>query len=205
MAIIDPRVAAKIQSELMPGETVRWAGVPNPRVIFHSDDWYAIPFSLLWCGFWIFWEGLALGWWRNSARDTPWSFAVLWGIPFIVFGQYMVWGRFLADGWLKRRTYYAVSNSRVLLVQEAWKRKTRSIYISTIPEVESEGTAIGTIWLGPKLPILGGKGSPKRSTSRFYLSDKVPALADIDDVDSVRRLIMELRDGNHHDKTFLTY
>jgi len=30
-------------------------------------------------------------------------------------------------------------------------------------------------------------------------------LADIDDVDSVRRLIMELRGGNHHDKTFLTY
>jgi hypothetical protein len=39
-------VRNRFQPELMPGESILWAGVPNPKVIFHPDDWIAIPFSL---------------------------------------------------------------------------------------------------------------------------------------------------------------
>ena len=41
---------------------------------------------------------------------------VLWGVPFVVIGQYMVWGRFLYDAWLKPRTYYGITNRRVLIL-----------------------------------------------------------------------------------------
>jgi hypothetical protein len=187
---IDPHAVMKVQPELMPGEIVHWAGMPNPRVIFHSDDWYAIPFSLLWGGFFIFSEGGALGYWGHSVRfANNSSFDVIWGVPFLVFGQYLIWGRFLVDAWCKRRTYYAVTDRRVLIVQEAWGRNTRSPYLSAIPEIALEGTSTGTLWLGPKLPILGAKGAPKRNMSRFYMGQRVPVLADIDDVDSVYRLI----------------
>jgi hypothetical protein len=195
VATIDPQAAMKVQPELMPGEVLHWAGMPNSAVIFHSDDWTAIPFSLLWGGFFIFWEAGALGYWGEGQRDhAPSTFMVIWGIPFIVAGQYMIWGRFLADGWSKRRTYYAITDRRVLIVQEAWRRKARSCYIDAIPEVVREGTTTGTLWLGPKLSILGGRRSPKRSMSRFDMGDGVPVLADIDDVDSVYRTIMELRE-----------
>jgi hypothetical protein len=40
---------------------------------------------------------------------------VLWGVPFVVIGQYMIWGRFLYDAWLKPRTYYGITNRRVLM------------------------------------------------------------------------------------------
>src|SRR5208283_4403082 len=108
------------------------AGMPNPRVVFHSDDWFAIPFSLLWGGFAIFWEASVLGFWNFSARSGlhPVSyFMALWGVPFVVIGQYMIWGRFLVDAWLKRRTYYAVTNRRVLILQEGWKRGTRFSFL----------------------------------------------------------------------------
>jgi hypothetical protein len=39
---IDPRAAQKVQPELMSGESIYWAGMPNPSVIFHSDDWYVM-------------------------------------------------------------------------------------------------------------------------------------------------------------------
>jgi hypothetical protein len=65
---IDPRAAQKIQSELMSGESIYWAGMPNPRVVFHSDDWAVIPFSLVWTGFFIFWEADALGIWRDKSQ-----------------------------------------------------------------------------------------------------------------------------------------
>src|SRR5579864_5791511 len=37
--------------EMLPGETIEWSGRPNPAVILHKEDWFMIPFSLLWGGF----------------------------------------------------------------------------------------------------------------------------------------------------------
>jgi len=155
LGIIDPEVSLKVQSELMPGESLLWTGRPNPRVVFHSDDLYLVPFSLLWGGFAIFWEMGVLGYWGNGPKGgTASAFMSLWGIPFVAAGQYMIWGRFFYDGWLKRRTYYSVTDRRVLVVQEGWKRKTSWMYIDAIPTIEREGTTAGTLWFEPRYPVL---------------------------------------------------
>ncbi|HUL34879.1 MAG TPA: hypothetical protein VL128_13425 [Candidatus Eisenbacteria bacterium] len=194
MITIDPRAAEKIQPELLSGETIYWAAMPNPNKIFHSDDWSIIPFSLIWTGFFVFMEGQAFGYWTSGSKSADTDiFMALWGIPFLVFGQYIVWGRFLHDAWLKRRTFYAVTNRRVLIIQESWKPRSSFTFLEHIGEISTEGTDVGTLWLGPKLPILGGRRSPKRSMSRFDLSGRTPVLADIDNVDYVNRLIQELR------------
>ena len=150
-----------MQPDLTSSERVYWAGIPNPRVIFHSDDWYAIPFSLLWGGFAIFWEGSVLGYWdhpQNGSSAGAFSlFMIVWGIPFVVIGQYLIWGRFLYDAWLKRRTYYVVTDRRVLILQEGWThRKISATYLQEIPNIEGEGTATGTLWFGPKYPVIAG-------------------------------------------------
>lgn len=194
MGFIDPEVSSKIQPELMTNESILWAGRPNPSVIFHSDDWYLIPFSLLWGGFAIFWEAGVLGYWNGGFKDgTPSTFMALWGIPFILVGQYMIWGRFFYDGWIKRRTYYAVTNRRILAAQNALKYKTCWIYINAIPTLVREGSPTGTLWFGPKYPIMGGYGQKMRGTSRFAVRD-IPIFADIDDLDSVYRMVLDLRE-----------
>jgi hypothetical protein len=194
LGIIDPEVSSKIQPELMSGESLLWTGKPNPLIVFHSDDWYIVPFSLLWGGFAIVWEMVVLGYWGNGPKGgVPSIFMSLWGIPFIAAGQYMIWGRFLHDGWVKRRIYYAVTNRRVWVVREGWKRKTGWVYINSIPTVEREGPAPGTLWFGPKYPVLGPRGQTKRSTSRFSISD-VPVFADIDDLDTVYHMVLDLRE-----------
>jgi len=194
MATIDPQAAMRVQPEMLSGENVYWAGMPNPSVIFHSDDWYAIPFSLLWGGFTIFWEASVLGYWGNGPRGgTPSLFMTIWGIPFVVIGQYFIWGRFLLDAWLKRRTFYAVTNRRVLVVQEGWKRKISSTFLEAIPNVEREGVMMGTLWFGTKYPLIVGRSQRGRSLSRISIGD-VPVFADIEDVDSVYRLVMELKE-----------
>jgi len=169
----------------MSGEGLLWTGKPNPGKVFHSDDWYMVPFSLLWGGFAIFWESLA--------AKCGSSFMLLWGIPFIVIGQYMIWGRFLYDAWIKRRTYYAISNRRILLYQAGWKQKNSAVYLEGIPALDKEGTGIGTIWFGQKYPIIAGRGHRTRTWSRFDLSG-VPIFADIDNVESVSRLVMDLKE-----------
>ena len=195
MINIDAQAAMKLQPQLSAGERIQWAAMPNPRVLFHSDDWYQIPLSLLWGGFAIFWEAGVLGWWETNSKPHPMSwFMSLWGIPFIVVGQYLIWGRFAWDAWLKRRTYYAITDRRVLIFQEGWKRQRQFTYIDSIPEISCEGDSVGTIWLGAKLPAFGGRGTKTRGWSRLGITDGVPTLADIDDVDSVYHLILDLRE-----------
>jgi hypothetical protein len=192
---INPDAAMKIQPELVSGETLLWAAMPNVGVVLHSEDWSLIPFSLLWGGFTIFWEASVLGYWGNSPKkNSAPTFFALWGFAFVLAGQYFIWGRFLKDAWLKRKTYYGVTNRRVLIVQEGWKRKIRSCYLEAIPEIVREGETTGTLWLGQKLSMFAGRRSPKRSMSRFDFDSVVPVLADIDDVDSVYRLIMQSRE-----------
>jgi len=195
MAIIDPEASTKIQPELLTGETLVWAGKPDPSVVFHSDDWYAIPFSLLWGGFAIFWEAGVLGYWGNAAKNgTVSTFMVLWGIPFVVIGQYLIWGRFFYEAWLKRRTYYAITNRRVLVLQEGWKRKTSWIYVSSIPTLQREdSTSVGTLWFGPKYPVIAGRGQKTRGLSRLSIGD-VPVFADITEIDWVYRTVMDMRE-----------
>jgi hypothetical protein len=191
---INPQTAAKIQPELMSGETIHWAGAPNTSVIFHSDDWATIPFTLIWTGFFVFWEAEALGFWGKASRNgTPDTFMALWGIPFLVVGNYMVWGRFVVDAWLKRRTYYAVTSRRILVLQHGWKKKTSMTFLDSIPTIEREGTEVGTLWFGPKYPVIAAKGRRTRDLSRFSVGD-TPVFADIENVESVYHLVLELRE-----------
>jgi hypothetical protein len=90
--MIDAQSHAKVQPESMAGESIYWTGRPNPNVVFHKEDCYIIPFSLLWGGFAIFWEAGVTGYWGYGPKGgTPSTFMALWGVPFIVIGQYMIW------------------------------------------------------------------------------------------------------------------
>ena len=115
----------------------------------------------------------------------------IWGIPFIVIGQYMIWGRFFYDGWLKRRTYYGITNRRLIVLQESTKRKICSMYIDKIPSIERNGSFTGTLCFGTKYPMIDGGRRRTQNWSRFYVGD-VPVFADIDDADSVYQLILDL-------------
>src|ERR1700676_1199303 len=99
---IDQASYQAIQPELTSGETTLWAGQPNTSVIFHKEDVFLIPFSLLWGGFAIFWESGVSGFWGSKGGASAPFFFLLWGIPFVVIGQYLIWGRFLYVAWLKK-------------------------------------------------------------------------------------------------------
>jgi len=146
-------ILTELQPELSAGETLIWSGQPQQKVIFHKQDWFAIPFSLMWGGFAIFWEMGVTGLWGNSASShaAP-SFFVLWGIPFVVIGQYMIWGRFFYTGWKKARTYYGVTNKRVLVLNTGSNRRVADAYFANIDSASltSRSDGIGTIEFAPE-------------------------------------------------------
>ncbi len=142
----------RLQSELLAGERLLWTGQPDPRVIFERVDIFLVPFSLLWGGFALVWEAgvLGLGVFGEGHRSAvPWFF-VLWGIPFVLVGLYFIAGRFFYKAWRKRRTYYALTNKRALVLVEGRGRALRACFLSAVPTINKSvrSSGVGTITFG---------------------------------------------------------
>jgi hypothetical protein len=177
---------------LSPGETVQWSGQPNARVIFHGEDWGFVPFSLLWGGFAIFWLLGASGiWdiWNNHPNKNFGWFGVVWGTPFVLVGQYMIWGRFVHEYWKKHRTYYALTTKRALIVVDGLRGRTASsAYFENTGIIEKSvrKDGIGRISFGGS--VTGewrwGRNNPPRP----------PTFDDVDSADSVYQIAARLRE-----------
>ncbi len=89
-----------IESELSSSEKLLWSGQPRQGVVFRSNDIFMIPFSLMWGGFAIFWELMVLTMIPKDGGIISIIFP-LWGIPFVIIGLYIMFGRFIVDS--KRR------------------------------------------------------------------------------------------------------
>lgn len=101
--------ALDVEHLLQPGERLLWQGCPDPGVVFARQDLFLIPFSVLWCAFAALWEASAV-----AARTWV---GALFGAPLVAFGLYLVAGRFLYKWRDRRRTRYAVTDQRVLVLR----------------------------------------------------------------------------------------
>src|ERR1700728_3149818 len=91
---------SSIERELGKGERLLWQGRPRAGIRLRGSDVFLIPFSLLWAGFIVFWETMAL---FKVPKNNPvgWLFP-LFGVPFVLAGFYIVFGRFLLDARSRR-------------------------------------------------------------------------------------------------------
>jgi hypothetical protein len=128
-------------------ESLIWTGKPRQGILFRLSDVFLIPFSVLWCGFAFFWFFGAL------KSGAPLAFA-LFGIPFILVGLFFVFGRFWLDARNRARTFYGITDSRVIIVSGAFSRSVKSLNIKTLSEVSiyEKRDGSGSITLGSALP-----------------------------------------------------
>jgi len=146
----------EIRRELGPLEQVLWNGRPRQGMLLRAADAFQIPFSLLWCGFAIFWE--------TSVARSGNAFFMLWGVPFVAIGLYMVFGRFFVEARQRSRTFYAVTTQRVLIVSGLFSRTVKSLEMKGLTDVTlSEGSGgRGSIVFGadgPYAAMFGGSSS----------------------------------------------
>lgn len=129
----------RISRELESGERLLWSGQPTQGVRLTPADGCLIPFSLLWCGFAIFWTTMTI----VLGRGKVW-FMTLLGIPFVLVGLYLVFGRFFADAASRRRTYYGVTDRRLILVRESFGGTVKSKRLATLSDTERQEKADGS-------------------------------------------------------------
>jgi hypothetical protein len=99
---------SRILPLLRQGERLLWVGRPDARVRFSGADAFLVPFSVLWGGFAVFWEVMAI----TTVRQPLF---IIWGIPFVLLGLYFIFGRFIVKKRRKLTTIYAVTNSRAIV------------------------------------------------------------------------------------------
>ncbi len=142
----------QIQSELSRGEKLLWSGRPGQGIRLHGADAFMIPFSLLWCGFAIFWEFSVL-------RTGAGPFFAIWGVPFVLIGLYMVVGRFFYDSYQRSRTWYGLTDQRIIIRGPGG---TKSLALSGLTDITltESGDRTGTIALGRSVVPFGGIAIP---------------------------------------------
>lgn len=121
-------ISTVIAREIGSNERILWSGMPKQGIIFNLFDIFLIPFSMVWCGFAVFWEFIAIKY------DAPLFFA-LWGIPFVVMGFYIVAGRFIADSKERARTFYGITEDRIIFISTLSPKTVKSFNINEITDI----------------------------------------------------------------------
>ena len=142
------QIAESIRSELSPGEHVLWSGQPRQGLVFRGSDVFAIPFSMLWAGFAVFWLVTA----AQSGAPLPF---VLFGVPFVMIGAYIVIGRFLVESQQREKTFYAVTQQRVIIASGLFAKSVKSLNLKTLSDlsISERPDGSGTITFGAQHPM----------------------------------------------------
>jgi hypothetical protein len=173
---------SELQQHLNLNEKLIWTGQPKKGIVFRAADIFLIPFSLLWCGFAIFWVYMAA---KGSILFA------MFGIPFVIIGLIFVFGRFIIDAKQRENTFYGLTEQRIIIKSGVYRRSVKSLNIRTLSDIEytekSDGS--GTINFGPKNPMtMWANGMNWWPGVRYS-----PSLDLIQDVSKVYNKIIELQ------------
>jgi hypothetical protein len=168
------------QKYLLTDERELWTGCPPVGLRTQPRDWFLIPFSLFWAGFIVFWN---VSVWLQEG-DTLFR---IWGLPFLLAGLYIVFGRFLHDAYIRKHEAYAVTNRRILILRDGRTSKLKSIDIKLLPGLELQQGANGRGTITFSQPNLWGAAN---GVGTWVPSlDGIARLVDIEDVRRVYELI----------------
>lgn len=153
-----------IQKELDPRERLIWAGIPKQGVYFQSSDIVMVPLSLLWGGFAIFWEFMAVTGQKSNSGPAGHLFP-LFGLPFVIIGLYMIFGRFFYDAKRRSKTFYGLTDQRAIIITGLLGHSIKSLNLATLSDVNlsEKSDMTGTITFGQDNNLAGifsGNGFP---------------------------------------------
>lgn len=132
---------------LEPGERLLWSGRPPQGVRFEAYDLVRVPFSLVWLGIAVTFEGMAVRTMVVEGGLVPKLFAGV-GLVFVLAGLQLAVGRFFDDARERAALRRGVSDRRVLLLRDGALVYSRSLAELGPVRAEAGPDGVGTLYLG---------------------------------------------------------
>ena len=179
----------EIQQELAPDEKLLWSGRPAQGFRLHAGDAMAIPYSILWLGFAVYWTVTV----ANMGAALP---SLLVGVGFAVVGLYLLIGRFCLDAVRRSNTLYAVTSERVIIISGIATQSTKSLSIDTLSNVSltEHANGTGTIYFGS---VPNWFWWQRSITWPGYASAMVPSF---ELIENPRTVFQMIRDAQHAER-----
>lgn len=126
------------------GEKLIWEGAPLPGMRFKPSDIFISLFGTFFFAFALFWTGMAMAVPSNMGGfDLLFPF---FGLPFMVVGAYMMFGRFFWEAYVRGKTRYALTSKRAIVAQSAWRRTLKSYPIDADTRIEFQPGDAATLY-----------------------------------------------------------
>ena len=187
--IDDYFIQEQINKYVSKDEKLIWRGRPKQGIVLRKSDIFMIPFSIMWGGFALFWETTALIEFFKEDSNMPIIFP-LFGIPFVLMGIYFMVGRFWADAKRREKTYYGLTDKRILIISGILNQSVKSMDVLRLPELtlSEKADGRGTITFGQKNPWNWFDGMPVPGMGNY-----MPSMFEtIDNAKDVYQKIREL-------------
>jgi hypothetical protein len=173
---------AVIGHELSHDERLLWSGQPGTGFRFQPFDWFLVPFSLMWTGFVVYAFISVLS--QQPSAD------LFFFAPFLIVGFLILFGRYVLDSLVRRRTWYGLTDERAIIVRHWFGTKVQSLSLKTLPEItlSLSNNRSGSIFLGSASPWAMWNGMNFLSSAHSLTS---PTFEVLDDARSVFEMIRE--------------
>lgn len=170
-----------LRASVPPGEVVRWEGKPDRRSFVLRGSWLLIPLSIVVLGPALLVAAMV------SLDEAP-LFVVLLLIPNVAFGLVLSVGRFWAASRVAARTFYLVTDRRVMIQTGAFRTRYTEIPLTDLPDPQltEQPSGIGTI-------AFGKQARSEAWSEWFSARPGTPAFVCIPGVREVLHLIEEAR------------
>ncbi len=130
---------------LAPGETILWQGRPVAGIDWRSLWDGRTPFGLIFAGFALFWITMA----RRMTGDDGGVLSLfpLFGLPFLLVGLYLAFGRLLWEAHARARTHYTLTDRAGFVATELFGRRNLERYpLGPDMRLTLEDGTPGTVW-----------------------------------------------------------
>jgi hypothetical protein len=184
----DGAAETAMRDALEPGERLLWSGRPRQGLLLRRGDAILIPATLVPFAFAVFLEAVVVA--KGCLADGgAVAMALLIG-SVVVATLHLVVGRFFLEAYQRARTFYGVSDRRVLIVFRFYGSRALAFALERVTEIDlkADRGGLGTLTFGRSdrsiridAPIFGLQ-SKTRKFAQF---------AAIEHADDVLRLIQE--------------
>ena len=178
----DTKASLAVRPTLGAGESLIWCGRPYPGLMLRSSDALAIPFSLLWSAYIVFWV--------MRGFSSGLSYCDLFvGLPLLATAFYLLVGRFVLDALARKNTFYGLTNQRIIVLVTLVGQYIRSINLSSVSSLEQSlwKDDRGTITIRSSQVSLSWRMPPGTLRLRLFLRIELEGIENCREVNAAIR------------------